>query len=68
MSKVYTKGELASLYLPNVSIDTARKKLRVWIKNCRDLEQKLTEIGYSPCAKLLTPAQVELIMEYLGEP
>lgn len=66
--KSYGKGELAQLYCPNVTINAARKKLRVWLNHYPNLMDELRSIGYSDIARTFTPAQVKLIVEALGEP
>jgi len=66
--RMYGKGELASLYMPDVSVPVARNYLCSWIKHNRKLNEELVEAGYTPRAKLLTPKQIHIIYKYIGEP
>jgi len=66
--RTYGKGELAQLYCPNVTIGAARKKLKVWMNYYPNLMDELRSIGYSDVSRSLTPAQVKLIVDALGEP
>ncbi|NDW13197.1 DUF4248 domain-containing protein [Bacteroides sp. 214] len=64
----YSKGELAALYLPHVQISSARRTLNCWIRKNEPLYRALLATGYTPRDVLLTPVQVALIFQYLGEP
>lgn len=55
--KVYSKKELRGLY--GISRETFNK----WL---RPIKENLP--NYQPTSKLLTPAQVKVIFEHLGEP
>lgn len=66
--KFYTKSELGLLYFPTSVPTTACKHIMSWIKNCTPLYLKLCEQGYQTKQKYMTPRQVELIFNYLGEP
>ncbi len=55
--KTYTKKELRALY--NVSRETFTKWINKFAKDIPDYNHK---------SKLLTPAQVRVIVELLGEP
>ena len=50
----YGKGELASLYLPNITQQSA--------------VERLLATGMNPRSRRYTPAQVRLIVEVLEEP
>jgi len=67
-----TKQELAIRYFPQWKKPRDRKKasqkLGLWMRHCPELTQKLAETGYRAKQKQLTPVQVRLITEYLGEP
>jgi len=65
---VITKNQLAQLYFPERSIASARRKINYWIRHNQELTECLAKTGYSPRNLVLTPAQVNLIMRYLGEP
>ena len=62
------KGELARLYLPDMSEHSATNRLSQWIHGHRQLMEKLSETGYYKHQRLLTPRQVSLIVQFLGEP
>lgn len=67
-AKACSKSELAAQYLPHVSTASARRTLRTWIEKNIELKNRLLASGYSDKAILLTPAQVALHYQYLGEP
>ncbi|GEM_PF-3810485 len=62
------KTFLALLYLPHRSPRMARRCFNQWIARHPELSEQLALSGYSVCQRLLTPAQVGLIVKYLGEP
>lgn len=65
----YSKTELAQAYFPNtMNPDTARRNLSRWIKMNPKLMAELKEYGYYEHQKILTPMQVRIIYNYLGEP
>ena len=64
----YTKKELARLYAPGLTTKAAGNRLAYWLSYCKPLWEKLQEAGYRPLQRNLTPEQVRLIFEYLGEP
>lgn len=66
--RTYKKSDLAHLYNPDTSILTALQLLKKWIKANDGLSVALAGTGLKTTAKLYTPKQVELIVEYLGEP
>ena len=61
-------GELAQLYFPNISKKSASIQLSRWLKINVELNKNLSVYGFKNGQKLLTPKQVELIVNYLGEP
>lgn len=63
-----SKSELAQRYLPHVSPPAARRMLRAWIDKNADLKAVLEKTGYDDKTVMLTPAQVQLHYDYLGEP
>lgn len=64
----YGKSELASIYLPGITPDSACKTLRRWIDKYPGLSENLIATGLSATDRRYTPAQVRLIVEALGEP
>lgn len=66
--RVYSKGEVASMYMPDVTVGVARDFLLASIRKNKELEKELIAAGYSLSAKTLTPKQTRIIFYYLGEP
>lgn len=64
----YSKCELALLYSPDVSPKSAVNRLARWIKFNPSLEKALEAKGYRTRQQVFTPAQVAVVVEYLGEP
>lgn len=64
----YGYSELAQLYFPHITKKSASVQLRRWLILNKKLNASLEETGFVPGQKLLTPKQVGLILEYLGEP
>jgi hypothetical protein len=66
--KTYGYCELAQLYFPNISKKSASVQLRTWIKLNEKLKNELYKAGFIPGKKILTPRQVILIINEIGEP
>ena len=66
--KSYGKGELAGMYLPHITQDSASKTLKKWIDKYPGLNEALAATGLTVCDRRYTPAQIRLIVEALGEP
>ncbi len=66
--RAYGYGELAQLYFPNVSKQSATVQFRRWIVVNEKLKEALNDSGFQKFQKLLTPKQVEIITKFLGEP
>ena len=64
----YGKGELASLYLPNITQQSAVERFNEWIDAAPGLKERLLATGMNPRSRRYTPAQVRLIVEVLEEP
>ncbi len=65
---MYRKQELAMLYFPGVSKETAARNLRRWIEHCNQLYESLLNQGYDKNRKFFLRQEVKLIVDYLGEP
>lgn len=65
--RAYGLQELAQHYFPGNTPASASAQLKKWIKIDK-LHAKLTDTGYHSGQKLLTPRQVEIIVNHLGEP
>ena len=66
--KSYGYGELAQLYFPKISKKSASAQLRRWIKLSETVLPMLKNLGYKPGTRLLTPVQVQVIIDEFGEP
>lgn len=65
--RAYGLQELALLYFPRSTPKSASAQLKRWI--CHpSLLSKLTAAGYYNGQKILTPRQVEIVVEHVGEP
>jgi hypothetical protein len=64
----YTKTELGKLYSPTASPQRAWQTVHRWIERCKPLSAALKEAGLKNRDRLLSPRQVRLITQYLGEP
>jgi hypothetical protein len=66
--RFYSKQELAMLYFPDSDPHAAVMKLMLWIRRNKELTAALETTHMSRYAKVFTPKQVKLIVEYLDEP
>lgn len=67
--RAYSKKELAQRYFPDVkAAHTATNRLMSLINAYEDLVWELEKVGYQKTCKYLTPRQVAIIVDYLGEP
>ena len=64
----YGKAELALLYQPCSSPETAQKTFYRWIKGCPLLMQELDAMHYNPKRRTFLKPEVEAIIKHLGEP
>jgi hypothetical protein len=64
----YGYGELALLYFPNSTKKSASTQLGRWLRQNNILKEKLLISGLKRGTKLLTPNQVKIIFEFIGEP
>lgn len=68
--KIRTYGwqELAILYAPDLTPESAGKRLSSWIRFNPKLTHELQESGWKKGQRVLTPRQVQILIKYLGEP
>ena len=68
--KIRTYGwqELAIPYAPDLTPESAGKRLSSWIRFNPKLTHELQESGWKKGQRVLTPLQVRIIIQYLGEP
>lgn len=64
----YSFMELACLYNPGNTPQSASRTLARWIKDTRGLKQALIDKGWRPYMKILPPMLVACIVSFLGEP
>ena len=64
----YGLQELAQLYAPDLTPESATKRLSIWMRHNHQLWDELLEAGWKPGNRVLTPLQVQVILRYLGEP
>lgn len=65
--RAYGRTELAQMYFPNLSADSAWAKLKRWIDGDAALSASLNATGYIS-QRTFTPRQVKIIIEYLDKP
>ena len=64
----YTKFQVAMLYFPDDSYDTASRKLRRWIGGDLPLKEALRRTGYRTTQRHFKESQLNLLKEYFGDP
>jgi hypothetical protein len=64
----YGYCELAMLYFPNSTKKSASAQLGRWIKSDDKLSDCLKSNGLKTKQRILTPRQVEILVNYLGAP
>ena len=60
--------ELAMMYFPHVTTKSASNRLRSWIQHSPELQSALEAAGRFPQQRLMSPRQVELVLEAFGVP
>jgi hypothetical protein len=66
--KSYGFGELAQMYFPSISKKSAAAQFRRWIRMSKTVLSMLENRGYKVGNRLLTPAQVKVLLNEFGEP
>lgn len=66
--RTYGKSELALLYCPNSTAESAVRTLNRWIARCTALRAELCGLGYNPRRHTFLRLEVEAIVRHLGEP
>ena len=64
----YGKEQLALMYFPQCTPRTARRNLTRAMQRIPALMADLQALGYRPTTKLLLPAMVDAVLQYLGPP
>lgn len=66
--RAYGWQELAILYAPDLTPESAAKRLTAWVNVNPTLPQALEAVGWRKGQRVLTPLQVRTIVDYIGEP
>lgn len=66
--RTYSKVEMARLYNPTMCLTLALQTLARWMRMNTTLMDELEQIGYNKYRRAFTPAEVRIIVKYLGEP
>ena len=66
--RAYSKCELAMLYAPQSTPETAMKNLYRWIQYCEPLQVELKNLRYNPKRHSFMKREVAAIVKHLGEP
>lgn len=64
----YGWQELGMLYGPNLTKESAGRRLTTWVNKHEELRNTLIDKGWRKGARVLTPVQVGVIVSFLGEP
>ena len=64
----YRKTELALMYFPESTKETAVRLLSRWMKDDANIMEELNALGYNKHRQYLLKREVEVIVKYLGEP
>ena len=64
----YGWQELAILYAPDLTPESAAKRLSTWVQINPTLLTTLEASGWRKGQRVLTPRQVGVIVDFLGEP
>ena len=66
--RAYGWQELAILYAPDLTPESAANRLTAWVNVNPALPQALKVVGWRKGQRVLTPLQVKTIVDYIGEP
>ena len=66
--RTYGFNELAQLYFPNVTKESATKMFKNWINASPSLIENLKSLGWKKNAKKLTPKQVKELVGHFDPP
>jgi hypothetical protein len=64
----YAFGELAQMYYPNHPYQLALRRFREEMHKTRGMWAAMVAEGYKERSRILTRAQVQVIVQFLGEP
>lgn len=66
--RTYKKSELAMLYFPNATKESASRNLRRWFMRCSMMMKELEAAGYDKNRQYLLKSEVKIVVKHLGEP
>ena len=66
--KSYPFGDLAQMYYPDHGYDSALRLFHREMHDTRGMWQAMQGVGYKEKTRVLTRAQVKVIVKFLGEP
>lgn len=66
--RLYKKCELAMMYFPNATKESASRSFRRWLSRCGMMMMELEAAGYDKNRQYLLKPEVEIIVKHLGEP
>lgn len=66
--RAYQKGELAQMYYPWCGSRQALKRFNADLEAALSLRQQLNASGWTATKRVLSPYQVKLIIDHMGEP
>ena len=66
--KSYPFGQLAQMYYPDHTYQSALRLFRREMHDTRGMWQAMQDVGYKENTKVLTRAQVKVIVKFLGDP
>lgn len=66
--KTYRWQELAVLYAPDLTPHAASKRLTKWVLINKELYKCLIRSGWTKGSRILSPLQVGIMVDFLGEP
>lgn len=66
--RTYSLCELAQLYFPHVTKESASKMFRVWIYSSSKLMDNLRTLEWKTNSKNLTPKQVRVLVGHFDPP
>ena len=66
--RTLSKAELAMMYAPNLSVHAAVNRLMARLRRDDTTMQRLHQAGYTKTQKVFSSRQVQIIVDFLGEP
>ena len=67
-TRTFGFGELAQLYFPHITKESASRMFSQWIYSSSELLTKLSELNWKKRAKYFTPKQVKVLIEHFDPP